>query len=621
MSDTVVESLQVPDESQKRTWFVVGERSWSTALSLPLLFCFLVAILTRVWIIVHTHGVLDGDEATVGIQAEHILRGEWPIYYYSQAYLGSLQAYVIALIFHFTGPTVWAMRIEPIFTSLLIVYLTWRFAAALADAAHLAPRARQIFMLSAALVAAFAPLYDVIEEMRATGGYIEAFAVMLWLLLCSFRLTQRWGEQVTRRELLWRWCGLGLLIGFGLCIDPLIIYAYLTIALWFFGFFALALYRAPALAERFKRVREAFYCLVALPALVVGFIPGIIWGLQNNWANLAYIFQNGGSATLTDRLHTILQVQKVYLACLAPRAMGGALSTQPDVTPADPHILTFGLVVVGTALLLCLMGIGLAALTQRTSLLAMSRLSLMPVLFFLSASLIFSLASISVGAIYSGCGPVDYVGRYVVALVIVLPFLVATALVLPLLILQELRQDAHAHAQRWSRPLKGIQVTLLAVLVAYFCAQGIAYIQADPNYTFHPTGCVAENPTSVDSLLAYLVTNHIHYAWSSSWIGNRITFLTNGAIVATDWPGRVVANGVLVLHSPRPAIILLASHNGPEPKLLQLLDAQHVTYHSQAFYAEPGVDTLIVTSLSRTISPLDPIFAPVLNKTLIGCLL
>src|SRR5215469_13843971 len=130
------------------------------ALYSPLWLCFLLAILVRVWLIVHTHGVMAGDEMEVGLQAEHILRGERPVYYFGQPYMGSLEAYLAAFIFLFTGPAVWAMRLETIPMSLLMVYLAWRFAAVLAETAHLSARLKTTFMTIAALVAAFPPLYD-----------------------------------------------------------------------------------------------------------------------------------------------------------------------------------------------------------------------------------------------------------------------------------------------------------------------------------------------------------------------------------------------------------------------------------------------------------------------------
>ena len=154
--------------------FSTKASSWSgklKALYSPLWLCFLLAILSRVWLIVHTYGVMAGDELEVGLQAEHILRGALPLYYYGQPYLGSLDAYVAALIFRLTGPAVWAMRLEMIPMSLLMVYLTWRFAAVLADTAHLSARLRTTFMTIAALVAAFPPLYDMVMEMRVGGTW------------------------------------------------------------------------------------------------------------------------------------------------------------------------------------------------------------------------------------------------------------------------------------------------------------------------------------------------------------------------------------------------------------------------------------------------------------------
>src|SRR5215467_7541703 len=110
----------------------------------PFMACLLIAVVVRAWLIVHTNGVIAGDEAMVGLQAEHILHGEHPIYYYDQPYMGSLQMYFIAGIFLLTGPSVWVIRIEPLLISLVIVCLAWFFSAALADAAHLSTRAKTL---------------------------------------------------------------------------------------------------------------------------------------------------------------------------------------------------------------------------------------------------------------------------------------------------------------------------------------------------------------------------------------------------------------------------------------------------------------------------------------------
>src|SRR5207248_5606405 len=116
--------IQAPQQLQKRCY---------SALRSPLWLCLLAALLIRVWLVYHTHGVIDGDEALVGIQAEHILRGEHPFYFYGQAYMGSLEAYLMVILFVIAGPSVWTLRAEPILLSLVVVGLTWRLAGALAD--------------------------------------------------------------------------------------------------------------------------------------------------------------------------------------------------------------------------------------------------------------------------------------------------------------------------------------------------------------------------------------------------------------------------------------------------------------------------------------------------------
>ena len=596
----------------------------------PLLLCFLVAIAVRVWLIVHTSGVMAGDELEVGLQAEHILRGAFPVYYYGQPYMGSLEAYLAAFIFRFTGPEVWAMRLETIPMSLLMVYLAWRFAAVLADNAHLSSRMKMTFMTIAALIAAFPPLYDMAEEMRVQGGYMEAFVIMLWLLLCAIRLTQRWGQQAPWYELVLRWAGIGLLIGVGLWIDPLIIYACITIAIWIGGWFVLHLVKPrpqDPWQSRLALIKEGLLFLCAVPALLVGFLPGLIWGAQNEWANVSYLFHLG-ARPLIERLPTIVQVAGLYTTCLTPRALGGSLPTQQNVTTADPHLVTFGLFVAFASLALGVAGLLFAQ--QHPAFMRVLQLTALPLLFMLCASIIFSITPNSSAAIGSGCGPSDAAGRFVVPLVDALPFLIAALIIFPGLILQErqLNQvqqggDEHlAHtftsskqASLWAL----IQVSLLVVLVLYFGMQGIAYAQADPNYTFQATGCKSRNPTHVDAIVEYLKSNHIHYLWATNWVGDHITFATDDAIVATETGIRIMSDYQALLHADRASVLVLAAHNDRHPDFLHELDTNHITYRVGRFYSAPGVDALVVTPLNRTLSPSDPASRTLFKRSFRGC--
>jgi hypothetical protein len=635
MNNTTATIISKTCEGFNRSLSTPKHRDILTFLWSPLIACLIVAVIVRVWLIVHTNGVIAGDEAMVGLQAEHILHGEHPIYYYGQPYMGSLQMYLIAGILLLTGPSVWAIRIEPLIISLAIVYLTWCFSAALANAAQLATRTKTLFMVIATLVAAFAPLYDTVEELRTTGGYVEAFALMLWLLLCAFRLTQRWRAGASARELALRWAGMGFLVGLGFWIDPLMVYALLTIIIWIGGYFILLLVKADQQSgtqTRITLLKEGLLSGVAIPASLVGFAPGLYWGAHNHWANIRYLFQKGGTVP-NGRLHTILQVQNVYTSCLTPRVLGGALPTQPDVTIANPHILTFGLVISACCFGISAGSVLLSIFWHHDVLIRIRQLTLLPLLFMACASIIFCTASIVIYAIVSGCSEWDLVGRYVVPLVIALPFLIAAVFTIPAMIIderkkiasqvQDEKKDNVPPVTSTSSPRftlwKAIQAGLFVVLAVYFLLQGVAYIQADPRYTFQGTGCISANPTDQSSIIQYMQQAKIHYAWASGWLGDPITFKTDSALLVTEQPGRILANGKTVLHADRPSIFFLARPNDLHPTLLDALDARNITYHIERFYAEPGVDLLLITPLNRTVSPLDPAFSNLFQKVFRGC--
>jgi hypothetical protein len=219
----------------------------------------------------------------------------------------------------------------------------------------------------------------------------------------------------------------------------------------------------------------------------------------------------------------------------------------------------------------------------------------------------------------------------VVPLVDALPFLLATLIVFPGLILRERQRsqaqqgvDAHSALRfttfRSSPLLAAIQAGLLVVLAFYFGTQGIAYAQADPNYTFQATGCLSRNPTHVVPIVNYLKNQHIHYVWATNWVGDRITFETDDSIVATKTGIRIASDYQALLHADRASVLALAAHDDLYPDFLRALDANHVTYRVARFYSAPGVDALVVTPLNRTLSPSDPASARLFYRSFRGCL-
>src|SRR5215472_6389784 len=59
--------------------------------------------------------LLNSDEGTMGIMALHIAyRGEHPIFYYGQHYMGTLEAYIAAGFFRLFGASVFTLRLGPV---------------------------------------------------------------------------------------------------------------------------------------------------------------------------------------------------------------------------------------------------------------------------------------------------------------------------------------------------------------------------------------------------------------------------------------------------------------------------------------------------------------------------
>lgn len=624
----------VTEESLGKHTSQLHSKHWYKSLLSPLWLCLLAALIIRTWLIVHTHGIIDGDEALVGIQAERILHGDFPVYFYGIPYFGSLEAYLASILFAIFGPSAWALRAEATIVSLVLVWLTWRLAAALADAAQLPPYAKRYFTLTAGLVAAVPPLYDGIVELRTWGGYIETFVLMMLLLLSAFRLTRRWHEGASTRELLWRWTGIGLIAGLGMWVYPLIVSSIVASAIWILGDrLAESLKLRRELAETpwrtfratLRSAKPLLLALAAIPASIAGCLPAILWGATHQWQNVLYIRQLGGTWSL-QRIHTIHRVTNTYLTCVAPRVINGALPHESKL----PAILHASLLIL---MLFCIFAtstlIAASFIWHRPALLHARRLAGLPALFGACAAIIYCTGSASVYSLIS-CD-LDLAGRYATPLMLVFPFLIATIFTLVgmyILYIHEKRgqnlsqttKSVHnaVHPQRIVlafrlRAPMVARVALFAVLLAYLGTQAWTYGLTDSNHTFQSPYCTIA-PANYDPIIAYMQQQHIYYAWATNLLAHPIIFKTDSKIIVVDPleitnpPGsinRIPSYTDAVKHADRPGFLVFVLHGDTHPLLLRFLDARQVTYHAAFFPSEPGIDVLVVRPLSRTVSPLE----------------
>src|SRR5205807_1829387 len=88
-----------------------------------------VATVARLVLISYNWPVTNSDEGNMGLLAMHVAyRGELPIFFYGLPYMGPLEGYIAAPLFHLLGPSLFSLRVGllPLFALFLIsmYYLT-----------------------------------------------------------------------------------------------------------------------------------------------------------------------------------------------------------------------------------------------------------------------------------------------------------------------------------------------------------------------------------------------------------------------------------------------------------------------------------------------------------------
>ncbi|MCX6027398.1 MAG: hypothetical protein NTY23_14265 [Chloroflexi bacterium] len=173
---------------------------------LGLVAALVVALALKLSLLLANALPFNSDEAVVALMAQHILRGERPLFFYGQAYMGSLDAYLVAGGFALFGQEVWVVRAVQVvlyLATLGLVYIfVWR--------AFRSPRMAAMAALLMALPSVNQTLYTTVS----LGGYGEALLIGALTMLLS--LPPASGRVGPLRSLV-----LGLLLGIGLWVFPL----------------------------------------------------------------------------------------------------------------------------------------------------------------------------------------------------------------------------------------------------------------------------------------------------------------------------------------------------------------------------------------------------------------
>lgn len=191
-------------------------RPWAAGRWVFLSGTLAAALIARGLILAADAVPFNADEAVVALMAKHILAGERPVFFYGQAYLGSLDAWLVALAFVLLGPSVVAVRVVQTALYIGLIATTYLLGRRLLRDEWAAR--------VAALVIAFPPVLLTLYTTVSLGGYGEALLLGNILLLLGHRLVHE------DRDRLGRWLLFGFLAGLGFWTFGLILVYLLPLA-------------------------------------------------------------------------------------------------------------------------------------------------------------------------------------------------------------------------------------------------------------------------------------------------------------------------------------------------------------------------------------------------------
>lgn len=124
--------------------------------------------------------LLDSDQAITGLMGMHILKGEFPVFFWGQAHCGVLESYIASVLFFFFGSSRFVLNMAPALVSGLFIYLFYRLVLAMFG------MERAFYALG---LMAITPFYLTWHSVLARACYIESLTLGVMILLLTFSLS------------------------------------------------------------------------------------------------------------------------------------------------------------------------------------------------------------------------------------------------------------------------------------------------------------------------------------------------------------------------------------------------------------------------------------------------
>ena len=229
---------------------------WTFAVAVAIV---LVGFGLRWWVLRSTLGGVDVDEATVGLQAQHILEGHPATFFPTQQYGGTLETSTVALAFGFFGVGAGTLKVVPVVFHLVACIVVWRTARRL--------RVGPVAALVAPTVLWLGPAAGIWESTKERGFYGAAIVLAALVL----HLVVREHQRHARSNL----AALGLCVGLAVWTTPLLAAAVVPPVAWLI------------VGRRRTFGRDPLAVLAAATGVLIGASPWLIWNVRHGWESMA----------------------------------------------------------------------------------------------------------------------------------------------------------------------------------------------------------------------------------------------------------------------------------------------------------------------------------------------
>lgn len=429
----------------------------------PLLIIVAIAVIGRALILVSDTVSFHSDEAVVGLMARHILEGERPTFFYGQAYMGSLDPYLVAVGFAVLSESVLTIRIVQSILYVILVIVVYFCTLRISGRVNIAT--------AAGLLIAVPPVLVALYTTATLGGYVEMLILGVIVVWMAWTVTTD-----AHHRSWWRWGLMGLAAGLGWWTNGLIIAFCIPAAL---------LLAYDAFQRRAWRVTLPLIALAAV-GFVIGSLPWWVFNFQNDLAALRFYLGDESSAFAGASIPTPDLAQRFFgLFVLGLPAVFGL---RPPWTP------NFTLPVVGLVVLVIYIfalyraARGGTALTPKARVLLLVMIGIFVMLFIASR--------------FSS----DPTGRYFLPLILPLSIIVG------------------AFVTSIPRRLGWIA---LAVVIGFNAFGIVQAISTPPGLTtqFDLTTHIPNDDD--DALIALLDEHDLHHGYTNYWVSFRLAFLSD----------------------------------------------------------------------------------------------